>query len=224
MTGQEAILAFQQAHDGGLIASWAYSPNGGDGNATGESAVITQERFSELVSSVVTSDPEHGSDFSGWEFDGKTLVYNYTPERSVHQHYEFSVEPPTGYDGRAVACLGSQYGFMWGPSCTEIDEYTLPTDKKTDLLRHLIGWYGVHHCGKIGLESIDDPTDDGCNWVVVDEAKFLRLVEVCEVADTDWESEDSTCEAIDEFLQDEFLEEKGHTAASVLPFLEAYFS
>ncbi len=49
LTDQDAIDAFNAAYSGGLCYCWHYSPNGGQGNATGEDDWLTAERLRELL-------------------------------------------------------------------------------------------------------------------------------------------------------------------------------
>lgn len=97
--------------------------------------------------------------------------------------YEWRDDPWRGV--RAVACCGVHYGFEWGASCEDIDTYVLCDELKTDDLEDLIS---AGYAEQIGLEAFDDPTDDGNNFHVKDEGRFLKAARLCaEFEYDDWD-------------------------------------
>ena len=105
--------------------------------------------------------------------------------------------------GREAGCNVPRhyYGTEWGPSCEEIEAYPLASELQTDVLQNLIeestGNYLLRERVEavLGLEELGDPTDDGINWAVVNEPRFLRAVELCRAqvkADT-FETNDDYC-------------------------------
>lgn len=172
LTDQDAIDAFNAAYSGGLCYCWHYSPNGGMGNATGEDDWLTQERLNELLEACESYEAE---------WDGETLELSHTPERSVHQYHKLKPGLESGLEGvRSLVCRGAHYGREWGSSCEEVSVYVLTDDQKTDLLWALI-WAAVEQDeeSKLGLTAVEDPTDDGNNFGVTDEAKLLAAVAAC---------------------------------------------
>lgn len=189
--GQEAINAFNKAYQGGLCYVWAYSPNGGYGNANGEDAWQTQEEVNELLN----------TDWEEATWDGEQLVLGTYPERGVHQEYTLNPSLENEWAGEKIAaCHGAHYGFVWGSSCDEIDSYELAEDLQTELLEVLIPYYNGEE-EKLGLEGLEDPTDDGTNWAVKDEELFLKAARLAKFI------EDSNPECDSSELRDEFVEQ-----------------
>ena len=77
-----------------------------------------------------------------------------------------------------VCCWGAHYGFEWGPSAEDLGvDSELDDRDETDLLRKCIEWCNTEESqAQIGVEWLDDPTDDGVNVAIVDRELFKKLL------------------------------------------------
>lgn len=165
----EALGAFWSAYQGGLVHFARYSPNDGTHYS---GSWLTQESLRDAL-----GRPAEG-DWADWDsvtFDGQSLKLSRAPARGVHQYLEFDLSIPDPWeDVAAIACYGAHYGFLWGSSCEEIAVSSLEFPR-SEVLKEILcrGW-----TESVGLVAHGDPTDDGTNWSVGDESRFLRAAEL----------------------------------------------
>lgn len=89
------------------------------------------------------------------------------------------------YGCKVVACCGAHYGFAWGNSADDVGEvFPLDESLKTGTLRALL-LLGADP--SLGFYAADDPTDDGSNFVISNEKRFLEVAEACKLEEDEYD-------------------------------------
>ena len=185
---QQALDAFDSAYAGGLCWIWSHSPNGGD--PFGQRGFYTNEHAREVLDGFHQSgDWDERWNYAEW--DGEKLTLFTGSERGEHHYEELTPGKESGLETvRSAFCRGAHYGCEWGSSCEEIAKY--PTPHETSLLHELIKLVIDDSDEElIGLTAVGDPTDDGNNYDVTDEPKYLTIVARCKAIE-DNRDDDST--------------------------------